>query len=116
MNTLEDAVAAVAARIRDAKDVYIVSHIDADGMSSGSIAYRTVRRLGLRPEVDFIKQLDDFVIERLCKEIPEGTLVWFTDLGSGQLDRLRGIDCVVTDHHQPASTEVSGALLEGGSF
>ncbi len=116
MNPLEDAVAAVAARIRDAKDVYIVSHIDADGMSSGSIAYRTVRRLGLRPEVDFIKQLDDFVIERLCKEVPEGTLVWFTDLGSGQLDRLRGIDCVVTDHHQPASTEVSGALLEGGSF
>jgi RecJ-like exonuclease len=102
--------------IKAAKAILIVSHIDADGMCSGSIAYRACRRLDMRPEVEFIKQLDDFVIERLAKEVPEGTLVWFTDLGSGQLDRLRGIRCVVTDHHVPAVETVDGDLAEGGHF
>jgi len=113
---LDHALETVANRIRDAKDVHIVSHIDADGISAGSIAYRTCRRLDLRPEVEFIKQLDDFVIERLAKEVPDGTLVWFTDLGSGQLDRIRGIQCVVTDHHVPAGDTVEGELIEGGHF
>jgi RecJ-like exonuclease len=93
-----------------------VSHIDADGISAGAVAYRACRRLGLRPEVEFIKQLDDFAMERLAKEIPEGTLVWFTDLGSGQLDRIRGVMCVVTDHHSPARDTVTGDLADGGSF
>jgi len=106
----------VASEIRAAKDVHIVSHIDADGMCAGSIAYRVCRRLGLRPEVEFVKQLDNFVIERLAKEVPEGTLVWFTDLGSGQLDRIRSIQCVVTDHHVPARDTVSGDLSDGGGF
>jgi RecJ-like exonuclease len=113
---LDQAAQAVAERIRSATAVRIVSHIDADGISSGSIAYRAVRRLGIRPDVDFIKQLDDFVIERLAKEAPDGTLVWFTDLGSGQLDRLRSIDCVITDHHTPARDNLDGELRDGGSF
>ena len=116
MTDLDHAQEAVASRIRDAKDVHIVSHIDADGISAGSIAYRACRRLDLRPEVEFIKQLDDFVIERLAKEVPDGTLVWFTDLGSGQLDRIRGIQCVVTDHHVPARDTVEGDLSDGGHF
>jgi RecJ-like exonuclease len=113
---LEMARDAVAREIRDAEDVRIVSHIDADGICAGSIAYRACRRLDLRPDVEFIKQLDDFVIERLAKEVPEGTLVWFTDLGSGQLDRIRGVRCVVTDHHAPDRNTVSGDLPEGGAF
>ena len=116
MTDLKDALDVLAGRIRDAPDVRIVSHIDADGISAGSIAYRAVRRLDMRPEVDFIKQLDDFVIERLSKDVGSGTLVWFTDLGSGQLDRIRGIDCVVTDHHVPALETIEGELREGGSF
>jgi RecJ-like exonuclease len=113
---LQQALEAVAKEILAAEDVHIVSHIDADGISAGSIAYRACRRMDLRPEVEFIKQLDDFVIERLCKEVPEGTLVWFSDLGSGQLDRIRGIQCVVTDHHSPARDTVSGELAEEGRF
>jgi RecJ-like exonuclease len=31
-----------------------------------------------------------------------GTLIWFTDLGSGQLEMLKGIDCVISDHHTPS--------------
>lgn len=113
---LNEACARVADLLREAGEVRIVSHIDADGICAASIAYRACRRMDLRPEVDFIKQLDDFVVERLAKEVPEGTLVWFTDLGSGQLDRIRGVRCVVTDHHSPARDSLEGDLAEGGSF
>ncbi|UCC93750.1 MAG: recombinase RecJ, partial [Thermoplasmata archaeon] len=75
MTELSEALEEVAREVRAAQDVHIISHIDADGICAGSIAYRACRRLDLRPEVEFIKQLDDFVIERLCKEVPEGTLV-----------------------------------------
>ncbi len=116
MTGLNQALEAVAEEVRAVRSVHIVSHIDADGICAGSIAYRACRRLGLRPEVEFIKQLDEFAIERMAKEVPEGTLVWFTDLGSGQLDRLRGTRCVVTDHHVPARDTVSGDLPDGGRF
>jgi single-stranded-DNA-specific exonuclease len=113
---LDQALDAVAEELRTISAVHVVSHIDADGICAGSIAFRACRRLGLRPEVEFIKQLDDFAMERLAKEVPEDTLVWFTDLGSGQLDRLRGVRCVVTDHHTPARDTVSGDLPDGGHF
>jgi RecJ-like exonuclease len=113
---LRDAVGALADRVREASSLHVVSHIDADGISAGAIAFRAGRRLGIRPEIDFIKQLDDFVIERLAKEVDEGTLVWFTDLGSGQLDRLKGIDCMVTDHHVPALKAPEGRLKDGGRY
>jgi RecJ-like exonuclease len=116
VTSLEETAGRAADRLREARDVHIVSHIDADGISAGSIAYRAARRLGIRPEVEFLKQLDDFAMERLSKNVPQGTLVWFTDLGSGQLDRMRGIDCVVCDHHQPALTEPEGPLGDGGSY
>ena len=94
----------------------VVTHIDADGICAGAIAYRAMRGLGVRPEVDFVKQLDDFLVERLVKEGGPSQLVWFTDLGSGQLDRMRGFRCLVTDHHAPALREESGPLPDGGSF
>lgn len=32
------------------------------------------------------------------------SLLWFTDLGSGSLDMLQGIDCVISDHHAPSGS------------
>jgi RecJ-like exonuclease len=116
MDEMDQAAGVLAGVLKEAGRVHVISHIDADGISSGSIAYRTLRRMGMRPDIDFIKQLDDFVIERLAKTDGPETLVWFTDLGSGQLDRLRGIDCIVTDHHTPALEGDSGDLMEGGSY
>jgi len=116
VNGLLDAASGAAKVLRDEPRVHVVTHIDADGICAGAIAYRALRGLGVRPEVDFVKQLDDFLIERLAKEAGPSQLVWFTDLGSGQLDRMRGLRCLVTDHHVPARRDVSGALPDGGSF
>ncbi len=67
--------------IRKSKEIHIVTHIDADGITAGAIASETLRRLGKEYSIECIKQLDEVVINKLLTENHE--LVWFTDLGSG---------------------------------
>lgn len=90
----------IAEKLLSYDDIKIISHIDADGITSGSIAYKALMRKGKDAEIDFIKQLEKSNIEKIKEEDPE--LVWFTDLGSGQIPFLNGINCVITDHHEPA--------------
>lgn len=78
--------------------VLVVTHIDADGITSGSIAYQALERAGIDCEMMFVKQLDDDTIEKIKDK---NEFVWFTDLGSGQIDILKGLTFVITDHHLP---------------
>jgi len=86
--------------VRKAEDVTVVTHIDADGITSGAIAYRCLERAGKEVRIRFVKSLDDEEIERIANE---NTFVWFTDLGSGQISSIErtGLDFIVTDHHVP---------------
>jgi len=93
----------IAEILKKHNEVKIVSHIDADGIASGSIASVCLKRENVEHSVDFVKQLDENVIDKLRNENPE--LVWFTDLGSSMLDRLNGLNVVVTDHHKIQNTE-----------
>src|SRR5512137_2006689 len=89
----------VAAILRGREKVKVVTHIDADGICAGAIASLSLDRAGVKNEVGFVKQLDP---ESLAKVQDGGTLLWFTDLGSGSLDMLKGLECVITDHHTPS--------------
>lgn len=89
----------VAEELKKTESIHIVTHIDADGISSGSIAYETMKRAGKEVTIEFVKQLENEKIEELKDEGHEK--IWFTDLGSGQLKYLKGVDCVITDHHVP---------------
>lgn len=89
----------IAEKLISHDKIKIVSHIDADGITSGSIAYKSLMRRGKDVEIEFIKQLEKSNIKKIKEENPE--LVWFTDLGSGQIPFLNGINCVITDHHEP---------------
>ena len=93
--------AEIAKKIKDADSIVIVSHIDADGITSGSIAARALERLGKDYRIDFVKQLDENKIEGLKDENPP--LVWFTDLGSGMVHLMYGLNAVITDHHVPSA-------------
>ncbi len=95
--------AEIALRIRAAENIVVVSHIDADGITSGSIAARALERLGKEFRVDFVKQLDENKIEELKDENP--SLIWFTDLGSGMVHAMYGLNAVITDHHVPSAVE-----------
>ena len=91
-----------------APHVRVVTHIDADGITSGAIASLALRRAGIPHEVEFIKQLDDQVVEEL--RIHEGIL-WFTDLGSAKLHRFDPARTVVTDHHTPQNGDPEPVAL-----
>ena len=46
-----------ASGLRKAKSVLVVSHIDADGISAGAIATRTVDRLGMEHRTLFVPKI-----------------------------------------------------------
>ena len=83
--------------VKNSREIHIVSHIDADGISAGSIAYQTLSRLNKIFSIEFIKSLDDQVIKKLKDENHE--LVWFTDLGSSISEEELKINKIITDHH-----------------
>jgi single-stranded-DNA-specific exonuclease len=96
----------VATIIRNAAKIHIVTHIDADGITAGSIASETLRRLGKEYSIECIKQLDEVIINKLLGENYE--LVWFTDLGSGISTQYPEIKKVITDHHEcPPNSDAS---------
>jgi single-stranded-DNA-specific exonuclease len=82
----------------------VVSHIDADGLTSAAIMGKGLERAGIEYETCFVKQLDMAALTEIADKNPE--LVIFTDLGSGMLDAISSlnINAVISDHHQPHGT------------
>jgi len=91
--------AAAAKMITSSKDVLVIGHIDADGITAASIASKTLDRIGKNHTVIFAKKLSEDVIEEINKS--KHSLVWIVDLGSGYLSQIKRSNVVVTDHHTP---------------
>ncbi|MFB6086359.1 MAG: DHHA1 domain-containing protein [Halodesulfurarchaeum sp.] len=113
-----------AAVLCGADSVRLVSHDDADGLTSAAIA-RTALEWAEVPVTTEIKHdLDEPAIDELATGSED--VVLLTDLGSGGLDRLahhadRGrFTPVVVDHHQPVDATIEQHLnpvdvgLDGG--
>ena len=83
--------------IKSSKEVHIVTHVDADGITAGAIAYQTLQRLGKECSIEFVKDLDEISLDNLKNKNYE--LVWFTDLGSSISNKYPEINKVITDHH-----------------
>lgn len=86
-------------------DVRLVSHYDADGISSGAIMVKAMAREGKRFHLSLVNQLSDGLLEELGKE--GNRLIIFTDLGSGYLESIQnyllgdnGTVVIVIDHHE----------------
>jgi len=94
----------IADGIVDAGTVDIVTHVDADGIAAGAIATCCLERAGIESTIQYVKQLDASTIASLRDSTK---LIWFTDLGSGMLPHLDGLDYVITDHHTPAGHDDS---------
>jgi RecJ-like exonuclease len=100
---LHDTALAIANELRARDFVKIITHIDADGITAGSIASAALTREGINHEIEFIKKLDEVKLQELKNQVTHSEhkshLFWFTDLGSGQLEHMNGLDYVITDHH-----------------
>ena len=88
------------------KRILVVTHIDADGLCSGSIVFGALTRKGANAALRAIPDLDHDAIE-LLKEARFDYYV-FTDLAStliGDLDTAFGDRYLVLDHHQLAEAD-----------
>ena len=105
--TFEDEIRTAAGRISDADAVTVISHIDADGISSEAILRQGIARAGIPVKSVFVRQLEPMTM----KKVPEdSTLKVFIDLGAGQQNLLeeRGLseeEVVIIDHHVPQNVE-----------
>jgi len=96
------AIKAFSEKLSKEDDFFVVSHHDADGISSCAITVDLLRRLGKKADYMCIKQLDSITISKV-KEKGDKCLV-FTDFGSGQLPIIEenGIKrFFIIDHHPP---------------
>lgn len=102
-----------AEKIRKYRFVRIVSHNDADGLTSAGIMAQALFRAGLRFQLSIFGRLDEAVIEEVNKSISQGELVIFCDMGSGQPDLIGKVtaDVIVLDHHQPVGQSPAKAVV-----
>lgn len=101
MSRASDAAKMIAKVRDDGKRILVVTHIDADGLSSGSLAFHSLVRSSAISSVRAIPDLDHKALESL--KVDHFDFYLFTDLGSGMLAELEksfGANFLVIDHHQ----------------
>lgn len=88
--------------IRRKKDLLVVSHVDADGLTASAIVCTALERLARDYKPLFFKQLDASALNQVADQGAD--LVIFTDLGSGMVGEIcsLGLDAVIADHHKLA--------------
>jgi RecJ-like exonuclease len=92
-------VAKLISKKSENKQILVVSHNDADGITSAAILTRALQRLDRKFSVKIIKSLD----EKYIKSLPEDKIIIFLDLASNSLDDFEKIDnndIFIIDHHE----------------
>jgi RecJ-like exonuclease len=89
--------------LEDDSSFTVISHNDADGLSSAGVVGASLARAYARFKVRIVEELRDDVIDQICAGKQD--VVVFTDIGSGQLELIKGrLACetvIVLDHHPP---------------
>jgi len=102
MQPLFDKADECARHIKRHSEALVISHIDADGVTSAAIMCKTLEREGMDYTVRFLKKLDSAALNEIADLGKQ--LVIFTDLGSTVIDQITalGMNAVIADHHQPS--------------
>ena len=87
--------------IDKASNIRVISHYDADGISSAAILCALLNRAGKTFQISMIKGLTDEIVA----DSDDSDLLILSDMGSSNLDALEKLNCrvVVLDHHKPLS-------------
>lgn len=106
---IPDYIKKVGKVLQDIDDVLVISHIDADGITSAAIMVETLKRLDKSVSFINIKQLSAVSLPYVFSEIKQKGYknIIFTDLGSGQINEIRYLselysfeNIIIVDHHQ----------------
>lgn len=89
------------------KEIAVITHIDADGITSGSIITKALLRKNAKCVLRTVSDLNPSVISRLKEEGHEFYII--SDLGAGFADKMQeafGENYLVIDHHQQPENEI----------
>ena len=105
--SVEEDISRAVDRIRGSRKITVISHIDADGITSGSIMLQAIAREHIPVTPVFIRQLEPLTIKHIPRD---DSLKLFTDLGSGQQGLLEEAgftadEVLILDHHIPQPGE-----------
>jgi len=88
-------------------NIRIVSHLDADGISSAAIMVKLCEILGKNQTVSIVPQLDQDELIKISKENNESFV--FCDIGSNQISLINELfkekEVFILDHHKPEDKE-----------
>ncbi|HSD04548.1 MAG TPA: DHH family phosphoesterase, partial [Nitrosopumilaceae archaeon] len=97
----------VSESIKSGKNISVITHLDCDGITSGSITTKALIRSGARCTVRTVNEFSRNLIEKLKKDSRD--LYIITDLGGGfakDLDEILEDNWIVVDHHQIPNEEM----------
>ncbi len=91
----------------------VVSHHDADGLSSAGIMGSALARANARFNIRIVEELREDLVDEISRAKPD--IVIFTDIGSGYLEllttRLETKAAIILDHHPP-NTQKSDRIIQ----
>lgn len=94
--------------VENEKEISIISHLDADGIASGSIISSALARLGAKCAVRTVSDMTLNVLEQMRSENHDFYII--TDLGGGMVNEFnQALDnrWAIIDHHQIPQQEIS---------
>lgn len=102
-----------AEKIRKYRFARVVSHNDADGLTSAGIMAQALLRAGICFQISIVGRLDEAVIEEVNRSISVEEVVIFCDMGSGQPELIGKVaaDVIVLDHHQPVGQSPAKTIV-----
>ena len=103
MTTLQKSVEKAAKIIRSHEYARVISHYDADGITSAGITCNALLRSGIQFHVSIVNKLERAFIQGLDED-----LIIICDMGTAQYDLLsrylKDKDVVIIDHHVPSDS------------
>ncbi|MFH1237886.1 MAG: DHH family phosphoesterase [archaeon] len=93
------------------KPIRIISHYDADGITSASILAKTLKRLDKKFTIKIHKGLEEDIIKKELLRQPK-EIILFSDLASGSLkyfQKLKG-PIFIIDHHEIHANELNNNI------
>jgi single-stranded-DNA-specific exonuclease len=87
--------------IKTGKNISVTTHLDCDGITSGSIVAKSLIRVGAKCTVRTVNEFSKSILEKMKNDSRQFHII--TDLGGGfakDIDNALGDDWVVVDHHQ----------------
>ena len=100
MKRLDKAAEAIARSILQCESMRVISHNDADGITSAALICTAPQRAGIPFQATLLNRLDDSVLAGLDRPVV------FCDMGSGKPETISRVkeDCFVLDHHRPVGS------------